>query len=70
MIVYTPIELVLQRFKNTKEVAELLNITESTISQWKKRGGKIPLKYFYLLLKYAMYKNIPLTEIELVRGGI
>lgn len=65
----SPIDLIIEGFGGSKKTAmEELGLCQSAISQWIKRGNKIPPRMHRIILKAAEKKKYKLTAEELWEG--
>lgn len=54
---------ILQRFKSQKHLAKLLNVSDSTVAQWKRRNA-IPSNRIQQILGLAKTEHLELSPVD------
>jgi len=58
----SPADVVINKFGGVVNTANALNISHSSVSMWKQRGGHIPQKYL-TKIKYILGRKITYKEL-------
>lgn len=58
-----PVEAIIAKFSTQRHLAQLIEVDQSTIAQWKKRGS-IPSNRIQDIIKAARQAEIPLTYAD------